>query len=400
MNILMMSLMYPDDMLEEAARNSRDGLQNQINSYQRAFVEGIDANLQEGERLEILNGLPVGSFPTHYRKLVIRGGMHGKRLRELGCLNLPWFKQRGRRRRAQGELLKWAGRDPHNRTVLLYTLYLPFMQAVANAKKKYPDLRASVIVTDLPNELGISSGRRGFLKRIEHAMGSDSMRLCSAFDGFALLTRQMADVLPIEDKAQIVIEGLITESGRQEKADRGANNRPAILYTGTLNRELGIADLLEAFENLPECDLWLCGKGDMEAQARQSAEKHANIRYYGFVPQKEAIELQARATLLVNPRSPEGVFTRYSFPSKTLEYMRSGKPVLCYRLDGIPEDYDAYLCYIEQAGAQGIAAAVRQLLKLPASELARRGEAGRRYVLENKNPRVQCARLLKMLRGL
>ena len=80
--------------------------------------------------------------------------------------------------------------------------------------------------------------------------------------------------------------------------------------------------------------------------------------------------------------------------------MRSGKPVLCYRLDGIPEDYDAYLYYIEQAGAQGIAAAVRLLLKLPASELARRGEAGRRYVLENKNPRVQCARLLKMLRGL
>lgn len=40
MNVLMLSLMYPEDMKTQVARDARDKLQNQINSYQRAFVEG------------------------------------------------------------------------------------------------------------------------------------------------------------------------------------------------------------------------------------------------------------------------------------------------------------------------------------------------------------------------
>ena len=39
MNVLMLSLMYPEDMKTQVARDARDKLQNQINSYQRAFVE-------------------------------------------------------------------------------------------------------------------------------------------------------------------------------------------------------------------------------------------------------------------------------------------------------------------------------------------------------------------------
>ena len=51
MNVLMLSLMYPEDMKTQVARDARDKLQNQINSYQRAFVEGIKANLLPDERL-------------------------------------------------------------------------------------------------------------------------------------------------------------------------------------------------------------------------------------------------------------------------------------------------------------------------------------------------------------
>ena len=55
MNVLLMSLMYPEDQLEEVTQNAKDKLQNQINSYQRAFVQGIRENLQDGEKLDILN---------------------------------------------------------------------------------------------------------------------------------------------------------------------------------------------------------------------------------------------------------------------------------------------------------------------------------------------------------
>ena len=346
MNILFLSLLYHPDAIDAVARRSRDGLQNQINSYQWAFIEGLRQNMGEGETLSVLNSLPVGVFPTHYRHVLLRSSTHADHFRELGCINLPWFKQRMRAKSARREMERWIAASPENRTILLYTLYLPYMQAVEAVKRRHPDVKASVIVTDLPNELGIASGRTGLMKRIEHARGLRSIALCRPFDGFVLLTRPMGEALDIQNRLQIVIEGLVSAAPQGlEEVQPSEDVRPAVLYTGTLNRELGIHELLEAFRGMPEVQLWLCGRGDMESEIRQTAAECENIRYFGFVPQQTALAMQSKANALINPRTSQGVFTRYSFPSKTLEYMRSGKPVLCCKLEGIPKEYDAYLCY-------------------------------------------------------
>ena len=60
MNILFLTLLYPEETKVQTAAASRDGLQNQIDNYQRAFVRGIRENLRKGESLELVNSLPVG----------------------------------------------------------------------------------------------------------------------------------------------------------------------------------------------------------------------------------------------------------------------------------------------------------------------------------------------------
>ena len=163
-----------------------------------------------------------------------------------------------------------------------------------------------------------------------------------------------------------------------------------------LEPDLGIAEMLEAFASMPEYDLWICGHGSMKAAVEKAAADCPNIRYFGFVPQEKALDLQSRASALINPRQASGLFTRYSFPSKTLEYMRSGKPVLCCPLEGIPSDYAPYLHYMKP-GSQGIEEAVRLLMVLPADERRKMGENARTYVTENKNPKTQCKKLLQLL---
>ena len=88
------------------------------------------------------------------------------------------------------------------------------------------------------------------------------------------------------------------------------------------------------------------------------------------------------------------------FPSKTLEYLRSGRPTLCYALEGIPEEYGQYLIYIQQSGADGIRQAVQEWLQKPAAEREARGRSGREYVLQQKNPKAQCNALLSLLRRM
>ncbi|MDD3213745.1 MAG: glycosyltransferase [Eubacteriales bacterium] len=399
MNVLFLTLLYHPEDEQNVSRLSRVGMQNQINTYQWAFIDGIKQNFAEGETLSILNSLPVGVFPLQYRKALLKGKIHSDGIRELGCVNLPYCKQRGRAWRAEREIERWVSRSADNRTLLLYTQYLPYVQAVLAVKRRHPDVKATVIVTDLPNELGLSSGRKGLMKRIEHAMGERSLTLCRKLDGFVLLTAPMAEALALDEQYWTVIEGLVQENPLQpDDIEAPADARPAVLYTGTLNRELGIGELLEAFRGIDEAQLWLCGRGDMQAEAQKAADEYDNIHYFGFVPQKTAMALQANAAALINPRTAEGEFTRYSFPSKTMEYLRSGKPVLCCKLEGIPDEYDAYLRYISPQNALGIQAAVKALLALPAQEQAAIGERGRAFVLQEKSSRAQGEKLVRFLR--
>lgn len=403
MNLLMMTIYYPDECYQEVASLSKDGMQNQINNYQKAFVEGINACLEPSEKLQILNSLPVGIFPVQYGKLFIPKATYEEgRVWETGCVNLPCIKQKMREKRAARLLLRWLKAHSDNRRVLVYTQYLPYLKAILKAKRKYPDLKVAVIVTDLPNQYGLDSGRSGLLKRIEQRMGEKQLELLQQIDGFVLLTEHMAEVLPCEDKKTMVIEGLIQqrEDAKSDVINEKESDSFEVLYTGTLSPELGIQEMLDAFAAMPEIRLRICGGGIMAEQVRAFADQHENIVFEGFVPQEKALALQAKANALINPRTPAGKFTRYSFPSKTLEYMRSGKSVLCYRLDGIPAEYDEYLNYIPSQDAAGIQQAVRSLMQLSAEERQQMGERAKAFVMTHKNPKAQCHKLVSWLRSL
>ena len=399
MNVLFLTLAYHPDILDEVTAASKSGLQNQINNYQWAFINGLRECAKNENAVEVVNALPVGIFPLHYRKIYLSMRHLGENFQEIGGINVPWFKQKARRKKAFQAIVAWAQKSKNNRTVLIYSLYLPYLQAAEKAKKRFPDLKVSVIVADLPNELGISSGRRGLLKKIEYKMGNQKNEICEKMDGFILLTKHMAEALPIADKAQMVMEGLVLPQARILDTDenkREPKPLPVVLYSGTLNRELGIDELLGAFRNMPEYALWLCGKGDMEKEVADACAVCPNIHYLGFVSQQKALELQAQADVLINPRSGKGLFTRYSFPSKTLEYMRSGKPVLCYKLEGIPDEYDAFLRYIPE-GEGGITAAIRNIFTLPSEARKEIGESARKFTLSEKSAASQCKKLWDFL---
>ena len=52
--------------------------------------------------------------------------------------------------------------------------------------------------------------------------------------------------------------------------------------------------------------MWLCGSGEMEEEIRAYAAQDSRIRFFGFLPHEEAVQLQKKATVLVNPRTNQG----------------------------------------------------------------------------------------------
>jgi hypothetical protein len=58
----------------------------------------------------------------------------------------------------------------------------------------------------------------------------------------------------------------------------------------------------------------------------------------------EAAKEQIRnADVLVNPRRNDAEYTKYSFPSKNVEYLLSGNPVVGYMLDGMGQAYRDFM---------------------------------------------------------
>jgi glycosyltransferase involved in cell wall biosynthesis len=100
--------------------------------------------------------------------------------------------------------------------------------------------------------------------------------------------------------------------------------------------------------------LIICGVGDSEKEIIDAAKFDDRIVFLGQLPREEVLRIQTEATVLVNPRKNHEEFTKYSFPSKILEYLSAGKPVVAYKLDGIPDEYDAYLHYPSDESAEAL----------------------------------------------
>ena len=172
-----------------------------------------------------------------------------------------------------------------------------------------------------------------------------------------------------------------------------------IAYTGVVDRQFGLGQLVDAFQLLktPGAELLIAGSGPMEPELREFARKHPAFHYYGGVTPQKAAEIRAGASVVVNPRTSEMRFTRYSFPSKTLEYLVSGKTVVAHMLPGIPEEYRPYLIVPEREEADALAAALDTALALSPEAVAERAEAARNFVRQYKTCRPQGDRILAFL---
>lgn len=385
--MIFMGPLFRREQESEIRDKTRIGSSNASNSFQWSILEGLAENL---EQVTVINALPVGTWPRQYGQAVLPDVLwtwNGTACHEVGCVNIPVMKQWGRYLRT-GKLL----RGLRNEKILLCTTYMPFLWALSRLDRSN---EVTVIVTDLPEyaDMHRVSGLHRFFRRLHNRM---VYRFLNRADRFVLLTEQMKTPLGVGERPYIVMEGIW---GKPQSEPVPGPRKRAILYSGRLNIRYGVQNLLDAFLALEDdtVELWICGNGELEHTIRAAARKDSRIRFRGFCPQEEVWKMQREVSLLVNPRQNGEDFTKYSFPSKTMEYLASGTPVLMYRLDGIPEEYDRYLHYVPGNRVEDLTAAMARVLGEDPALLEEKSRAGQAFILERKNARVQAERIRKLM---
>lgn len=391
-----LTTLIPPKMDQEVRRRSKYNMQDAANALQWNLFEGFQENLEEDVRL--FNVLPVGSFPQYYSKPFINASTFDTKYnqgnRNIGFCNVKLLRKYHQASRVYRELKKWCDEDGE-KTLFVYTASAPFMKAVSRVKRCCDKLKVCVIIADLPDMSDLSSNKSLLKKLFEKKMAVSAYSSIGCVAAFVLLTKHMATYLKT-DKPWLVMEGI---AGKVAPCEHIATDKKIILYTGTLHSRFGVRTLVDAFMQITgeEYRLVLCGVGDSEQYIRVCAEKDDRIVFKGQVAREEALQLQQQATVLVNPRQNNEEFTKYSFPSKTLEYLASGVPVVAYKLDGIPDEYDDYLNYVEDNSAESLAAKLVDVCNLDKEAHKAMGKRGAEFVLQNKNARVQTRRILEFI---
>jgi glycosyltransferase involved in cell wall biosynthesis len=115
----------------------------------------------------------------------------------------------------------------------------------------------------------------------------------------------------------------------------------------------------------PNYRLVLCGRGDCEDYIKEKQTADSRILYQGLVTADVARDWIRKADVLVNPRLNDEEYTKYSFPSKNIEYLLSGNPVVASMLSGMPEDYRRFIYEIspDVTAAEGICQALRSAIE-------------------------------------
>ena len=116
-----------------------------------------------------------------------------------------------------------------------------------------------------------------------------------------------------------------------------------------------------------------------------------------MVSNDKIIQLEKEAKLLVNPRPTNEEYTKYSFPSKIMEYMASGTPVLTTRLLGMPKEYYDYIYCFEDEKVDGIEKKLIEILSKEQKELTKMGNKAKEFVLMKKNNKVQAEKIINFL---
>lgn len=394
MAIVFLSRLNPESLEDSIIKANKRGMPEAAISLQNKILKGI--NHITDEKISIVNVAPISSYPQNsslkkiptlvesYKKI----GM----LHNVGFVNYTWIRNYS----IIHNLMRCLAEIEEMDKVIVYSTTPFFLETIKKIKRSHPNGKITLVIPDVP-EYGNLKDRLSIKERIYKYLAKRTFEKAKdSIDSLVLLTKQTAGYLNWT-KPYSVVEGIADSSNLVSKVNN--TTVKTIVYTGTTHIKFGLPLLVEAFEKIPNKDveLIICGYGDYDEQLRILVQKDPRIKFLGKVSHEEAIRIQMNATVLVNPRMNDGEYTKYSFPSKTMEYLTTGNPVIACKLHGIPDEYDPYIIYVDDESVDGLEQKLIEVLSWTTEDRQAFGKKARDFVINTKNETSQAQKILDLL---
>ena len=201
----------------------------------------------------------------------------------------------------------------HDFIIVTDTLRLNLLKAAKKIAKLY-DVKIVGMLTDNPFNLSYGPV---YVKKYLVQQASD-------LDGYLSLTNGLVQIYN-ENARSYVFEGLVSEENEGKK-DPIFNY---FYFGGSLYERYGVKTLVDAFHNSNiKAKLVLAGSGPLDSYIEQLANDDYRILYLNQLSKEKNIAYMRNSIANINPRPLDLKMDNESVPSKLLEYLSIGTPVI------------------------------------------------------------------------
>lgn len=399
-NIIFLGYYFPQDYLEDNI-NKFYLVPFASNRLQEGILKGL-INLPKS-KTHILSFLPTTEFPKS--RFLVAQNIKGLSLNNVPIKTLPFLnilllkhltKAISLFISLSAVLLKTKG----NKTIMVYNLnsvtflIMQILGFVFN-------FRTSIIIADMPMAAMPNENKViALLRKLDQTYIKSSLK---KIDGLVVLSKHVIkDFFP--NKKHLVIEGMITDKLLEyhSKTETTYENQDQVVFTyiGRLSSFQNVDGLINDFMKVKndKLRLVLCGKGELVDFISKAKSKDNRIIYDGFIPDEKLQNRVKETSYFISPKLLDDSFSKYSFPSKLIEYMAYGKPTVSFDLPCIPDDYrskmillpnreDALLNFMKNANLEN-------------QEDIQIGKRGKQFILSEKNVATQTAKITEFVSTL
>ena len=367
--------------------------------FHRLLVEGFGVH-SDNCKVETLTSLPV-VFKSHKRRIWSFQTEYCNNIvyHHISFINLPFIKDVCVFINAFILILLWGYKHRQDKKVIFIDMLRMTSSLAGLLASKFLRTKTVALVTDLP-DLMIGEAENSTVSGIYKKLVN---QFISSYSGYVLLTRQMNEVVNKKQQPFIILEGLVNrDMAFVKNLLINKDKKRIVIYSGGVYRQYGIIELISAFMKLhsPSVELHIYGDGDIVKDIYDLQKIDPRIMYMGIVENQEVVKAQMKATLLVNPRPSNLKLASFSFPSKNMEYMASGTPVVTTALPGMPEEYKEYVFLFDREDSEGMFKTLTNILQLSPSRLHEKGKKAKKFVIEKKSNVTQAEKLLEFFNDL
>lgn len=362
-SILYLGFAIPKEIQDEV--NESDSLPHfATNKFSWSLVKALNFSFKE---IYIISSAEIRNYPaakriffrtqkfqsSNYKGLFI-GFINIILLKHISRLVILFFKI--------GRIIK----KKQIKHIIVHGTHTPFMLVALWSKWVY-NTQIAILLTD---QHGAEVPSDGFLGRVfRNADTKIMLSMLKRMDSFICLSELFVSKYNLSPS--LVIPGILNSEfssyGNIDIINTFSDNKKeTIVFAGGINKQNGIDILLASIKLIPSLDIdfIILGNGDLVQKVIEEASNDPRIKFYGVKHGKELYQYLLTASLLINPRPVHEEYSRTSFPSKLIEYMSTGVPILTTKLESIPNEIKDCFFYIERPDAQSIASSIYHIISL------------------------------------